>query len=65
MMADGQLKADILVRLHSCADAVDDVPVKDLEALLREAAETIATLRLLVGIREEVELEDMPPEGNA
>lgn len=36
-----------------------------LRALLLEAAETIATLRILVGIREEVELEDIEPRGSA
>jgi hypothetical protein len=30
-----------------------------------EAAEAIATLRTLVGIRQEIELEDAEPEGNA
>ncbi|MFC3637710.1 hypothetical protein ACFONL_10035 [Camelimonas fluminis] len=33
--------------------------------LLKEAADTIETLRVLVGIREEVELEDAVPAGNA
>jgi hypothetical protein len=56
---------DILFRLRFYADNVDDVPVRDLEEVLREAAKDIETLRTLVGIRDEVWLEDMPPEGNA
>lgn len=35
------------------------------KALMLEAAETIETLRVLVGIRAEIELEDAEPEGNA
>jgi hypothetical protein len=37
----------------------------DTRALLGEAIETIETLRVLVGIREEIELEDAEPEGHA
>lgn len=33
--------------------------------LLREAAQMIRDLRILVGIREEIELEDMEPKGRA
>jgi len=62
MMAD---HPDIVLRLRDLAHQVDDVPVRDIVTALREAAETIETLRVLVGIREEIELEDMPPEGNA
>ena len=56
---------DILIRLRAAATGVSDMLPTDVEALLIEAAETIETLRVLVGIREEIELEDMPPEGNA
>lgn len=64
-MTDEPRAPNILYRLRFYADHVDDVPVADLEAILREAAEDIETLRKLVGIKEEVWLEDIEPEGNA
>lgn len=56
---------DILDRLKEAALSVDDTPVAELEDLLKEAARVIETLRTLVGIRDEIELEDTPAEGNA
>lgn len=64
-MTDEPRKPDILYRLRFYADHVDDVPVANLEAILREAADDIKLLRDLVGIRDEIWLEDIPPEGNA
>lgn len=64
-MAPDAAKADILPRLNFCADNVDDIPVSDLEAILREAASTIETLRTLVGIKDEIHLEGIEPIGNA
>jgi hypothetical protein len=52
--------ADVISRLLARADSGSS----DAE-LLREAAETIETLRVLVGIRQEIELEDSEPEGRA
>jgi len=63
-MTDAPRKPDILHRLRFYADNVDDVPAADLEAILREAATTVETLRTLVGIKEEIWLEDVEPEGN-
>lgn len=56
---------DILDEMREAANGLEDVPVEDIEALLRRAIETIETLRVLVGIREEIELEDAPPAGRA
>lgn len=63
-MSDEPRKPDILNRLRFYADHIDDAPASGLEAILREAAETIETLRTLVGIKEEIWLEDVEPEGN-
>lgn len=63
-MTEKPRKPDILYRLRFYADHVADVPATDLEAVLREAAETIETLRTLIGFKEEIWLEDVPPEGN-
>lgn len=56
---------DITIRLAMAALDTQDVDPADMEALLREAIKTIELLRVLVGIREEIELEDIEPEGNA
>lgn len=64
MTGEGRVP-DILYRLRFYADHVDDVPVADLEAIMREAAEDIKILRDLAGIKNDILLEDMPPEGNA
>ncbi len=63
-MTEDPRKPDILYRLRFYADHVDDVPDTELEAILRESAETIETLRTLVGIKEEIWLEDEPPQGH-
>lgn len=52
--------ADVILRLLARADDGSS----DAE-LLREAADVIETLRALVGIRQEIELEDSEPEGRA
>ena len=52
---------DILERLWAAAAKADPVDAP----LLLEAAKTIETLRTLVGIREEIELEDEEPQGHA
>lgn len=53
---------DILDELKEAADGLEDMPVEDIEALLRRAADAIETLRTLVG-RAEVAIEDAPPVG--
>ncbi|MBN9308349.1 MAG: hypothetical protein J0I99_00815 [Devosia sp.] len=55
---------DIIERLLEAADQVDEVARSDLQIPLRQAAIDIQTLRDLVGIREEVWLEDAKPEGS-
>lgn len=52
---------DILPRLWAAASRATG----EERRLLLEAAKMIDTLRTLVGIRHEVELEDAEPEGNA
>ncbi len=55
-------KPDIVERLrHAASFAASD----ERRALLIDAAETIETLRTLLAIRDEIELEDTEPEGHA
>jgi hypothetical protein len=63
-MIEDRLKSDIINRLRFYADHIDDVPTRDLEEALREAAEHIETLREMVGIKQGVSLGDIEPEGN-
>lgn len=56
-------KPDIVDELREMALQVDDRPVSEIEALLEKAAHVIETLRTLIGIRREVELEDSEPKG--
>jgi hypothetical protein len=56
---------DITIRLAIAGLGLESVDPVDLAALLREAIETIDTLRMLVDIRAGVLLEDIEPEGNA
>lgn len=56
---------DIVTQLLDAADGIDPLTRSELQVLLRRAALDIDTLRKLVGIRDEVWLEDVPPEGNA
>jgi len=57
----GEEKPDIVDRLRMAASfAASD----ERRALLLDAAEAIETLRTLVGIRREIELEDAEPEGH-
>lgn len=58
-------KPDITDRLFDAADDVDNLSRSDVQILLRQAAHTIMTLRDLIGIRDEVILEDEPPAGSA
>lgn len=58
-------KPDIAARLADMAAHPDLFTKKELAAVMLEAVETIETLRILVGIRQEIELEDAEPEGNA
>lgn len=56
---------DFVDRLMDAADRVDELSRSEIQVLLRLAAEDIRTLRTLVGIRDEVWIENEPPEGNA
>lgn len=55
-------KDDILVHLWNRAAKTND---PDERHMLMRAAETIETLREMVGIRDEVELEFAEPQGRA
>ncbi|WDR03654.1 hypothetical protein PSQ19_06175 [Devosia algicola] len=57
--------ADILHRLRFFADAIDDVPIRDLEAILREAADHIAEVRKMAGMNNPADISSMTPHGNA
>jgi len=56
---------DITIRLAVAALDPESVEPAEMEALLREAIAIIETLRTLVGLRAEVLLEAIEPEGNA
>lgn len=62
---DDPSRPDILLRLRRYADEAEVTPADELANILREAAEVIVTLRQLIGIKEEIWLEDIEPEGNA
>ena len=62
---DDPSRPDILLRLRLYADQSAVAPAEELANVLREAAEVIATLRQLIGIKEDIWLEDIEPEGNA
>ena len=63
-MAEDQ-KEDITIRLAIAALDPEVFDPAEIESLLREAIATIELLRVMVGIREDIELEDIEPEGNA
>lgn len=54
---------DITIRLALAALDPESVEPGDIETFLREAITTIELLRVMVGIREEIELEDIEPGG--
>jgi hypothetical protein len=56
---------DIAFELAYMAEHPTMFTKAEMAAMLKEAADVIATLRTLVGIRQEIELEDVEPEGNA
>ena len=56
---------DLITELAYMAAHPELFTKKEMAAKMIEAAEAIATLRQLVGIRQEIELEDAEPEGNA
>ena len=55
---------DIVDRLLDAAEKLDDMTRSEIQVILRQAAIDIRTLRDLVGIRDEIWLEDIKPEGN-
>lgn len=57
--------SNIVDRLRRAAIEADDMVMDDVVALFAEAAAVIEELRLLVGIRQEIDLEDAEPEGSA
>lgn len=61
-MAD---KPDIAARLADMASRPELFSKKEMAEAMVEAVDVIATLRILVDIRQEIELEDAEPEGNA
>jgi hypothetical protein len=58
-------KRDIVDRLKTALERGGDLPPDEVEALLIEAAETIEFLRSLLEPLEDVDLEDLPPQGSA
>lgn len=56
---------DITIRLARAALDPESVEPAEMEALLREAVQTIEALRMFADIRDKFELEDIEPEGNA
>ena len=58
-------KHDIVDRLNAASERVSDLPRNEVEALLIEAADTIAYLRSLLEPLEDIALADVPPKGTA
>jgi hypothetical protein len=59
------VRTDILNKLKATHRDLEKMSPEDVRAVLEESIEIIRTLRDLIGIKEEIILEDMPPEGNA
>lgn len=56
---------DLITELAYMAEHPALFTKKEMSAMLAVTAVAIEDLRTLVGIREEIELEDVEPEGNA
>ncbi|MFC7052015.1 hypothetical protein ACFQI3_04855 [Hansschlegelia quercus] len=56
---------DIADVLRAAAEMTDDLTSEEMATLLREAAELIENLRKLVGIQNEILLENEPAAGSA
>jgi hypothetical protein len=54
---------DIVTRLKRTASEADDIPIIVIEELLREAAQTIESLRSRLGVRPDIDLDGIEPEG--
>lgn len=59
------VRKDIINKLKDAHDNVETMTPEQMRAVLAEAIETMRTLRILIGIRDEMALENEPPEGNA
>lgn len=59
------VKTDIIEKLKAAHDNVETMSQAELRAVLAEAIEITRTLRILIGIRDEIALENEPPEGEA
>ena len=56
---------DIADRLKAASESDEVLPPNEVQALFIEAAETIEFLRSLLKPLDELDLEDLPPKGNA
>jgi len=56
---------DIADRLKAASESDEVLPPNEVQALFIEAAETIEFLRSLLKPLDELDLEDLPPRGNA
>jgi hypothetical protein len=59
------VRIDIINKLKALHRDLETMPPANARAIIEEAIETMRTLRDLIGIRDDIILEDMPPEGNA
>lgn len=59
------VRTDIINKLKALHRDIETTSPENARAVLEEAIETMRTLRTLIQIRDEIVLEDTPPEGNA
>lgn len=59
------VRTDIINKLKLTHENLEKMSTGEVRAVLVEAIETMRTLRTLINIRDDILLEDMPPEGNS
>ncbi len=59
------VRTDIINKLKATHRDLEKLSPAEIRAVLEEAIETMRTLRTLIGIRDDILLKDIEPEGNA
>ncbi len=59
------IQKDIINQLKFTHENLETMSPDEIRAALTEAIQTICDFRILIGILDDIFLEDMPPEGKA
>jgi predicted unusual protein kinase regulating ubiquinone biosynthesis (AarF/ABC1/UbiB family) len=59
------VRTDIINKLKALHSDLETTSPEDARLVIEEAIETLRILRELIGIRDDILLEDTPPEGDA